>query len=58
MKIVIDPAATNPPLGYRDSATQASKVADGRYQVYVGRSAGDVVFGDSVTVRTPPGRAR
>lgn len=58
VQIVIDPAAANHPLGIWDDATQAWKVAPGQYQVYVGRSAGDIVLGDSITVPEPVGWAR
>jgi beta-glucosidase len=54
--ILINPSATNHPLGYWDSAAQTWKVADGNYRVYVGNSAANIVLNDSIIVRATPGR--
>jgi beta-glucosidase len=58
IKILIDPSATNHPLGYWDSGAQDWAIADGQYHVYVGNSSRNIVLSDAVTVRTPPGRKR
>jgi beta-glucosidase len=56
VKIVIDPSASNHPLGYWHSGVQDWAIADGPYHFYVGHSSGDIVLSDTVTVRTPGGR--
>ena len=53
VRIVIDPRAANHPLGVWDTVAQAWTIPLGAYRVQVGRSAGDIVLGDTVTVRTP-----
>ena len=58
LTIVIDPSASNHPLGYWDGGAQDWTIADGRYHVYVGNSSANIVLNDSITVRTPPGRNR
>ena len=56
VKITIDPAASNHPLGVWDSIKDEWKIVEGSYQVLVGNSSGNLVLNDRVTVRTPPGR--
>jgi len=58
VQLIVDPAATSHPLGIFDSDAQQWKVVDGDYQVYVGNSSANIVLSDSITVRTPPGKAR
>lgn len=56
VKITIDPATSNHPLGIWDSVKDEWKIVEGGYQVFVGNSSGNLVLNDTVTVRTPPGR--
>jgi len=56
VKISIDPSANSHPLGTWNSGAQSWVVADGNYQFFVGNSAANIAFSDSVTVRTPAGR--
>jgi beta-glucosidase len=56
IRVVIDPAASNHPLGTWDSGAQRWAVGDGVYQVLVGRSSRDIVLRDSITVRAHPRR--
>lgn len=56
VKITIDPAASNHPLGIWDSTKGEWKIVEGSYQVLVGNSSGNLVLNDTVKVRTPPGR--
>jgi len=58
VQLIVDPAATSHPLGIFDSDAQQWKVVDGDYQVYVGNSSANIVLSDSITVRTPPGKAK
>jgi beta-glucosidase len=51
VRIVVDPAAANHPLGVWDAASQKWVIPDGAYRVQVGRSAADVALADTVTVR-------
>jgi beta-glucosidase len=51
VRILVDPKASNHPLAYWDSRDRKWTIADGRYQIYVGRSAADIVLQDSVSVR-------
>jgi beta-glucosidase len=55
VRVVIDPRAASHPLGVWDSAAQAWTVPAGAYRVQVGRSAGDVVLADTLTVRAAGG---
>jgi beta-glucosidase len=51
VRVTIDPSAASHPLGTWDSAAQAWTTPAGTYRVQVGRSAGDLVLSDTVTVR-------
>ncbi len=51
VRISIDPKASNHPFGYWDSRAQEWAIAAGRYQIYVGKSAADIVLKDSVSVK-------
>ena len=42
LTLMIDPSATNRPLSYWDSGARGWAIANGTYEVYVGRSAGDI----------------
>jgi beta-glucosidase len=44
MRLVIDPSATNHPLGYWDSNSQQWVIANGDYRVFVGKSAGAIIL--------------
>jgi beta-glucosidase len=54
VQLVVDPAATNHPLSYWDTAQSDWATADGEYAVYVGNSSADNSLTDSVQVSTPP----
>jgi beta-glucosidase len=51
VRVVIDPSAANHPLGVWDPGSRSWKTPAGAYRVHVGRSAGDLVLADTLTVR-------
>src|SRR5262249_3715241 len=50
IRLVIDPSASNHPLGYWYSAAQKFAIANGEYQIYVANSAADYTLKGAVTV--------
>jgi Beta-glucosidase-related glycosidases len=56
VRIVIDPRASNHPFGVWDAAAQQWTIPNGAYRISVGRSAGDLVLTDSITVRPATSR--
>jgi beta-glucosidase len=53
--ITIDPAATNHPFSYWDTATHSWATQSGAYTLYVGNSSRDITFTGSVNVVTQTG---
>jgi beta-glucosidase len=51
VRIVIDPAAANHPLGHWVSAAQQWEIASGSYDVTVGTSADEIVWHGTINVR-------
>jgi beta-glucosidase len=56
VQVLVDPAATNHPLGIFDSASRQWKTVDGSYSFLVGSSSADIAASSAVTVRTPARR--
>src|SRR4029077_782812 len=52
IQLVIDPKATNHPLGYWASNLQRWVIADGDYRIFVGKSAGAIVLNGTIAVRS------
>ena len=50
MRIVIDPAAANHPLGRWDSAAQQWAIASGMYDVMVGTSTDEIAWHGTIDV--------
>jgi beta-glucosidase len=51
VRLLIDPSASNHPLGYWDSDAQNWAIAVGDYGIFVGNSAANIVLKDTITVR-------
>jgi beta-glucosidase len=51
MRLVIDPSATNHPLGYWDSNSQQWVIANGDYRVFVGKSAGAIILDGAFAIQ-------